>query len=148
MSVKDIVYDAVVKAMVSDTPKDDEFYWRLGKTVADLVKGERREAHANECDHRLSAAMREQVRSCTFWGQIMHLLSFEDARHVAMQCGGIPVPASEGGGSDGRSGAMTPKSKRGSKRTSKNGDETEPVDDLPTEGDQSAIAKLGELVGN
>ncbi|CAB3406860.1 unnamed protein product [Caenorhabditis bovis] len=35
---------------------------------------------------------------------------------------------------------MTPKSKRGSKRASKNGDETEPIDDLPTEGDQSAIA--------
>ncbi|CAB3402216.1 unnamed protein product [Caenorhabditis bovis] len=61
MSVKDVVYDAVVKAMVSDAPKDDEFYRRLGKTVADVVKGEHREAHANECDHRLSAAMREQV---------------------------------------------------------------------------------------
>ncbi|CAB3402215.1 unnamed protein product [Caenorhabditis bovis] len=61
MSVKDVVYDAVVKAMVSDAPKDDEFYRRLGKTVADVVKGEHREAHANECDHRLSAAMRELV---------------------------------------------------------------------------------------
>ncbi|CAB3406861.1 unnamed protein product [Caenorhabditis bovis] len=60
MSGKDTVYDAVLKALVSDAPKDDEFYWRLGKTVADLVKEERREAPA-ECDHRLSTAMIERV---------------------------------------------------------------------------------------
>ncbi|CAB3411526.1 unnamed protein product [Caenorhabditis bovis] len=166
MSGKDTVYDAVLKALVSDAPKDDEFYWRLGKTVADLVKEERREAPA-ECDHRLSTAMIERVewavakdedqavankdrreRTCTFCHSRTHgtwrcnVVVFQCQRQkaadrigVCLRCGRYHHTVTECG-----SGAMTPKSKRGSKRASKNGDETEPIDDLPTEGDQSAIA--------